>query len=178
MMTTDDLRDLLAFLKTLPAVPGKVRDHDIRFPFNIRRTLGIWKLLFLSERPFQADPTKPGLWNWGAYLVNGPGHCAECHSPRNFLGGIIASQRFAGGPNPDGRGWIPNITQAGLKDWSEQDIAYFLESGLTPDGDSAGSNMREVIRNMAELGPEDRQAIATYVKSLAPVVGPKRPKPR
>jgi mono/diheme cytochrome c family protein len=175
LMSADDLRDLFAFLKTLPAVPGKIRDHDLPFPFNIRRPLGLWKLLFLKQQPFKPDPTKSSMWNRGAYLVNGPGHCAECHSARNFLGAVIESQRFAGAPNPDGKGWVPNITQARLKDWSEQDIAFFLETGLTPDGDSAGSSMREVVRNLAQLPGEDRQAIATYVKALAPVLGPKRP---
>ena len=76
-MTFDDLRDLFAFLKTLPPVPGEVRDHDLRFPFNIRRLLGLWKLLFLDAKPLQPDPSRPAQWNRGAYLVNGPGHCAE-----------------------------------------------------------------------------------------------------
>ena len=82
-MRIADVRDLFAFLKTLPAVEGKVRDHDLPFPFNIRRTLGGWKFLFLDGKPFQPDQAKPPEWNRGAYLVNAPGHCAECHSPRN-----------------------------------------------------------------------------------------------
>ena len=93
---------------------GKVRDHDVPFPFNIRRNVGIWKLLFMDGKPFTPDAAHSAQWNRGAYLVNGLGHCAECHSPRNFLGGIVAAQRFAGGPNPEGEGWVPNITQKGL----------------------------------------------------------------
>jgi mono/diheme cytochrome c family protein len=175
-MDVGDLRDLFTYLKTLPAVAGRVRDHDLPFPFNIRRTLGGWKLLFLDGMPFQPDPSQSAQWNRGAYLVNGPGHCAECHSPRNAIGGIVERQRFAGGPNPDGEGWVPNVTQKGLGDWSVKDIAYLLESGQTPDGDSVGSTMTRVVRNTGQLSDADRLAMATYLKSLAPVDGPARPK--
>ena len=171
-----DVRDLFGYLKTLPPIAGKVRDHDVPFPFNIRRNVGIWKLLFFDQQPFAPDRSRSADWNRGAYLVNSFGHCAECHSPRNFLGGIIASQRFAGGPNPEGEGWVPNITQKGLADWSEKDIAYFLETGQTPDGDSAGGSMTRVIRNISQLPESYRNAIATYIKSLPPVEGPPRPK--
>ena len=134
----EDIRDLFGYLKTLAPVPGKVRDHDVRFPFDIRRNIGIWKWLFMNGKPFVPDVARSAQWNRGAYLVNSLGHCAECHSPRNFLGGIIAAQRFAGGPDPEGEGWVPNITQKGLGDWNVKDIGYFLETGQTPDGDSAG----------------------------------------
>ena len=170
-----DVRDLFAYLKTLAPVPGKVRDHDVPFPFDIRRNVGIWKLLFMDDKPFVPDPARSASWNRGAYLVNGFGHCAECHSPRNFLGGIIASERFAGGPDPEGEGWVPNITRKGLGDWTDKDIAYFLESGQTPDGDSAGGSMVRVIRNTSQLSQQDRAAIAEYIVSLPPVDGPPRP---
>jgi len=172
-MRLNDLRDLFAYLKTLPAVSGTIRDHDLPFPFAFRRGIGLWKLLYLDGVPFTPDPAKSAVLNRGAYLVEGPGHCAECHSPRSFTGGIIAAQRFAGGPNPEGKGWIPNITQKDLGDWSEKDIAYLLETGQTPDGDSIGGAMTEVVRHTAQLAPEDRAAIAAYVKSLPPVEGPK-----
>jgi mono/diheme cytochrome c family protein len=172
----DDIRDLFAYLKTLSPVAGKVRDHDVPFPFNIRRNIGIWKRLFMDDAPFKPDAAHSAQWNRGAYLVNSLGHCAECHSPRNFLGGIIASQRFAGGPNTEGEGWVPNITQKGIGDWSEKDIAYFLETGQTPDGDTIGGSMGRVIRNTSELSAGDRAAIAEYLKSLPPVDGPPRPK--
>src|ERR1700733_15344190 len=172
----DDIRDLFAWLKTLAPVSGKVRDHEVPFPFNIRRNIGIWKWLFMDGKPFVPDAARSMPWNRGAYLVNGLGHCAECHSPRNFLGGIIAAQRFAGGPNPEGEGWVPNITQKGIGEWSDKDIAYFLKSGQTPDGDSAGGSMVRVIRNTSQLPETDQAAIADYVKSLAPVEGPPRPR--
>jgi mono/diheme cytochrome c family protein len=174
-MRLDDVRDLFAYLRTLPAVAGAVRAHDVRFPFNVRRLLGGWKFLFLGREKFQPDPAQPAAWQRGAYLVNGPGHCAECHSARNVLGGIVAGARFAGGPEPEGDGWVPNITQAKLEDWSAKDIAYMLETGDMPDGDSAGGSMVEVIKNTAQLAPADRDAIAAYVKSLPPVQGPTPP---
>jgi mono/diheme cytochrome c family protein len=84
-------------------------------------------------------------------------------------------QRFAGGPNPEGEGWVPNITQKRLAEWSAKDIAYFLETGQTPDGDTAGGSMARVIRNTSQLSPEDRAAMSEYLKSLPPVEGPPRP---
>jgi len=172
----EDVRDLFAYLKTLNPISGKVRDHDVPFPFNVRRNIGIWKLMFMDGKPLMPDAARSPSWNRGAYLVNSLGHCAECHSPRNLLGGIIAAQRFAGGPNPEGEGWVPNITQKGPSEWSDKDIAYFLETGQTPDGDTAGGAMVRVIKNTSQLAPEDRAAIAEYIKSLPPVEGPPRPK--
>src|SRR6476659_4883330 len=171
----EDVRDLFAYLKTLAPVSGKAPDHDLPFPFNIRRNVGIWKWLFTSGGQYRADPAQTAQWNRGAYLVNALGHCAECHSPRNFLGGIVSAQRFAGGPNSEGEGWVPNITQKGLGEWSAKDIADFLETGDMPDGDSAGGSMRPVIRNTSQLSPEDRAAMAEYLKSLPPVQGPTPP---
>jgi len=173
--TVQDLRDLFAFLKTLPPVAGRARDHDLKFPFSIRRLVGGWKFLFFDGKPFAPASQKSPQWNRGAYLVTSLGHCAECHSPRNLLGGIIASQRFAGGPNPEGEGWVPNITQKGLKDWSEKDVSYFLETGELPDGDSVGGSMAKVIKNTSRLSEQDRTAMAVYVKSLPPVEGPPKP---
>ncbi|MCD0421263.1 cytochrome c [Rubrivivax sp. JA1024] len=171
----DDVRDLFAYIKTLPAVAGRAPPNELPFPFNIRRAVGLWKLLFFDDATFTPDPAQSAQWNRGAYLVNSFSHCAECHSPRNLLGGIVASQRFAGGPDPEGKGWVPNITQKGLGGWSAGDIAYFLETGMTPEGDSAGGSMAQVIRNTSQLGKADREAIAAYIKSLPPVQGPVRP---
>jgi len=175
-MRTDDVRDLFAYIKTLPAVAGLSRDHEVRFPFGVRRVIGGWKLMFLANEAWRPDPAGPAAVQRGAYLVNGPGHCAECHSPRNALGGVIARERFAGGPNPEGEGWIPNITQAKLADWSVKDISYMLATGDTPDGDSVGGGMTEVVKNTSQLSGADRDAIAAYVKSLPPVAGPTPPK--
>ncbi|MGA8933024.1 MAG: cytochrome c [Pseudolabrys sp.] len=169
-MRLDDLRDLFAYLKTLPAISGRVRDHDLPFPFNIRRTLGVWKLLFLDGKSFTPDPAQSAKWNRGAYLVNGPGHCAECHSPRNLLGAIITSRRFTGGQSPTGQGGVPDITQRKLHDWKVEDFAETLDSGMTPDSDRVGGPMVEVVANTRQLSAADREAIAVYLKSLP---GPK-----
>jgi mono/diheme cytochrome c family protein len=181
-MALADMRDLFGYLKTLPPVTGRTRRHDLMFPFNLRRLVGVWKLLFLHDGTFAPDPSQSAQWNRGAYLVNGPGHCAECHSPRNFLGAIVESQRFAGGPSPDGKSFVPNITPVGLQHWSKDDIAWsqsdiatFLESGMDPSGDYAGDVMAEVIRNISLLDTADRAAIAAYIVSLPPRQGPKPP---
>lgn len=173
-MPTADLRDLFAFLKTLPAVAGRAPDHELPFPFTVRRGIGLWKLLYLERAPVRPDPSKSAAWNRGAYLVNGPGHCAECHSPRDGFGGIRAAQRFAGGPNPEGEGWVPNITGKGLATWSVKDVENMLESGDLPDGDSVGGSMAAVVRNTAQLSSADRAAMAEYLTSLPPVEGPPR----
>jgi mono/diheme cytochrome c family protein len=174
-MRYDDLRDLFAYLKTLPAVAGRVRDHDLQFPFDIRRTVGIWKLLFFDSEPLKPDASKSAQWNRGAYLVNGPGHCAECHSPRNAFGAVIESLRFSGGPSPDGQGGVPNITQYKLKNWTERDIAGMLADGMTPDADLVGGSMIEIVANISKLTAGDRAAIAAYIKSLPAVEGLKPP---
>ena len=181
-MKLADVRDLFAYLKTLPPVSGRARRHDLVFPFSVRRLVGIWKVLFLHGGPLRSDPSRSAQWNRGAYLVSGPGHCAECHSPRNFLGAIVADERFAGGLAPDGKGWVPNITPVGLQHWSKEDIAWsekdiasFLDDGMNPAGDFAGGAMVETIRNTAKLDAADRAAIAAYIVLLPPRQGPKPP---
>ena len=176
-MSLADVRDLFAYLRTLPAISGKVQAHDLPIHFKIRRTLGGWKLLFLDGQPFVADATRSPEWNRGAYLANGPGHCAECHSPRNLLGAIVGRHRYAGGPEAEGGdGWVPNITQAGIGSYSEDDIARMLEDGETPNGDSVGGVMGKVVGNTSKLSEADRRALAVYIKSLPAIEGPKRPK--
>ena len=170
-MTTDDLRDLFAYLKTLPAVRGEPPETRLSFPYNVRRLMGGWKLLFLDGKAFVPDPHKSAQWNRGAYLVSGPLHCAECHSPRNAMGAVIADKRFAGTPNNYGALGFPNITQAHLGDWSEDAIAKMLKSGFTPDGDRVGGPMTEVVRSTSQLSDDDRSAIAAYIKSLPAVAG-------
>ena len=180
LMTPKALADLLAYIRTLPAVEGRAPAHELPFPFNIRRMVGGWKLLFFDGAPFKPDPTKSEEWNRGAYLVQGPGHCAECHSSRNALGAIVQATRYAGGPDPEGKGWVPNITQSedGLGKWSKSEIAELLKSGFTSDFDSVGGSMAAVVRNSAQLPEADRLAMAEYLKSLPAVQGPPRqPKP-
>jgi len=169
-MTYEDLIDLKAYLDTLPDVSNTAPAHDLRFPYNIRRGIGLFQRLYIDGKSFTPDPKASDALNRGAYLVLGPGHCGECHSPRNALGGIIASKAFAGAKNPEGDGTVPNITPSadGIGDWSEEDIAYLLETGNTPDFDVIGETMVPVQENMAKLVPSDREAIAAFLKSLPP----------
>lgn len=164
-MSLADVADLWAFLQTLPPVAGRAPDHELGFPFNIRRGVGLWQRLFLSEAPVMAVDTADPRLVRGRYLVEGPGHCGECHTPRTIAGASDLGRWLAGGPAPEGDGTIPDLTPGGpLGDWSEGDIAYYLESGFTPDFDSVGGSMAEVQRNMAELPAADRDAIAAYLR--------------
>jgi mono/diheme cytochrome c family protein len=109
-MRFSDLIDLKAYLDTLPSVRSAVPDNDLRFPYNIRRGVGIFQRLYVDRRLLVPDPHASESVNRGGCLVLGPGHCTECHSPRNALGGLIASEAFAGAKSAEGRGDAPNIT--------------------------------------------------------------------
>lgn len=172
-MRISDVLDLKAYIDTLPAVQSNVPAHDLALPFRIRRALGLWKFLYFDPQPFKPDPKLDPQVNRGAYLVNGPGHCGECHTPRNILGGKIASRFMGGGPAPAGDGDIPNITPhaSGIGEWTPGDIEFFLETGQLPDGDFVGGEMVPVQENMAKLSAEDRKAIARYLKSIPQVPG-------
>jgi len=176
-MSSEDLSDLFAFMQTLPAVDGRVRDHELPFPFNIRRGVGLWKLAFLDGQVFTPDPSKSASLNRGAYLVEGPGHCVECHSERNVAGAVIEERRFAGGPDPEGRGTVPNITphQTGIGGWAPEELATLLKTGETPLFDTVGGPMGAVVANTAQLPDADRQAMAEYLLSLPPRQGFKGP---
>lgn len=172
-MEPGDVADLFAFMRTLPEIEGRAPDNALRFPFNIRRGVGLWKQLNLDPSPVVALPADAGeAVLRGRYLVEGPGHCGECHTPRDVTGGIDRSRWLSGAPAAEGDGTVPNITtgEGGIRSWSETDIAYFLESGFTPDFDSAGGHMALVVKNLARLPAEDRQAIAAYLKAV-----PERP---
>ena len=167
-MKPADIADLHAFLKTLPAVPGAAPGHRLSFPFNIRRGVGAWKLLYMRDEPVVAiDETNEQLV-LGRYLVEGPGHCGECHTPRLFSGGPKLDRWLSGARAAEGDGIVPNITPAeqGLGGWSAGDIANYLETGFTPDFDSVGGAMVEVQKNMALLPAADRDAIAAYLKAI------------
>lgn len=166
--TVPDLLDLKAYIDSLPASSNAVADHDIGFPWNISRGIGLWNLSYLDQSPVIPAPPGNEAFLRGRYLVEALGHCAECHTPRNKLGGLDKSRWLAGAPNPDGEGRVPNITphESGIAAWTERDIAYYLESGFTPDFDMVGSSMVEVQENMAHLTDEDRNAIASYLKLI------------
>lgn len=162
-MTDQDLVDLWAYMQSLPVSDTASQAHDVGFPFNIRRSVGGWKFLFASEDWVLDVP--PELER-GRYLVEALAHCAECHTPRNPLGALNTAQWMAGAPNPSGSGTIPALTPYKL-DWSAEDIAYYLESGFTPEYDSVGGHMAAVVTNFSKLPAEDRMAVAAYVKALS-----------
>ena len=166
-ITDADFRDLWAYLRTLPRSARPSQAHDLRFPFGWRFLVVGWKWLFFSPGPYSADPKRTPLLQRGAYLVEALGHCGECHTSRNFLGGPKRDRPLAGAAKgPDGDR-IPNLTPARLKKWNDGELQGFLQTGLTPDGDVAAETMGEVIRNTtAELTPADLAALIAYLRSL------------
>lgn len=167
----EDIVDLKAYLDTLPEVAGASDDHSLGFPWSVRRGIGAWKRLYLDPAPVLDLDNPDPLLDRGRVLVEGLGHCGECHTPRDGLGGLQMDRWLGGAPDLEGKGSVPNITPAGenIASWSAKNIAYYLESGFTPDFDTVGGTMVAVQENMARLTPEDRQAIAAYLKSV-PVV--------
>lgn len=167
-MKLADVADLYAFMKTQPAVEGRAPDHQLGFPFNIRRGLGLWKRLHLSPEPVLALANASEPAKAGQYLVEGPGHCGECHTPRDISGGTKRSEWLAGAVAAEGDGVVPNITPQGgdVGQWSEGDIAEYLKTGFTPDFDSAGGSMADVVKNTGRLTDDDRAAIAAYLKAV------------
>lgn len=162
-MTPQDVADLKAFMDRLPASDTPSQPHQVGFPFNIRRTLGGWKFLFASDDWVVTSVDTPEL-DRGRYLVEALAHCGECHTPRNALGGLQKNAWLTGAFLP-GEGKVPGIAPSEL-DWSVEDLAYYLETGFTPDFDSAGGAMTHVVENMARLPETDRAAIAAYIKAL------------
>jgi len=164
-----DLRDLWAYLRTLPPSARASQEHDLRFPFGWRFLVTFWKWFFFAPGPFTNVQGLTDIANRGAYLVQALGHCGECHTPRNFLGGPKASRALAGGKGPDGKK-VPNLTPARLKKSSDRDLKDFLTTGLTPDGDVPAESMGEVIRNTtSQLTAPDLDAVIAYLRSLPPV---------
>jgi mono/diheme cytochrome c family protein len=166
-MEMQDVADLYAFLKTLPADPTPSQPHELGFPFNIRDSVGAWKLMFLNDDwalPGNLTPTVTR----GRYIAEALAHCGECHTPRNMLGGMDTARWLGGAPNPSGDGRIPNITPAKLG-WTAPDIVQYLTTGFTPEYDSVGGHMAHVVENMARLPESDRQAVAEYILAVPSV---------
>lgn len=163
-----DLADLWAYLRSLKPVERTSRPHDVSFPYNWRGLVSAWKRLYFvpgnGAAAHDASPVERG-----AYLVNALGHCGECHTPRNFLGGPQKDRNLAGGKGPNGKR-MPNLTPTRLKKWNDAELKEFLTSGATPDGDAADETMDEVIRNTtSKLTPADLAAVIAYLRSLPPL---------
>ncbi len=164
-----DMRDLWAFLRTLPPSARPSQAHDLPFPFGWRFPLAAWKMLFFTPGPYTNDPRLTPAANRGAYLVQALGHCGECHTPRNFLGGSKKDRYLAGGKGPDGKN-VPNLTPTRLKKWGDGELKDFLVTGIYADGDVPAAAMGEVIRNTTgQLTPEDLAAMIAYLRALPPL---------
>jgi mono/diheme cytochrome c family protein len=158
---------ILAYLKTVPAVRYSRPGNRLPFPFNIRLLMWGWNLLFFRPHDFQPDPSRSAEWNRGAFLVTGPGHCAQCHTPTNLLGANKKDKPFRGGFLDN---WAaPDLTgnnHVGLGGWSQADIVEYLRTGRNRRA-QAGGPMAEVVSYSTSLMNErDVEAIATYLKSI------------
>lgn len=172
-MRREDLVDLRAYLSTVPPVRKENRPHDVQPPFGWRPLLWGWKLLYFSPGEFKEVSARSPEWNRGAYLAQALGHCEECHTPRNFLGGLQEKWAYAGTRDgPEGE-TIPNITpdpETGIGTWTIEDVVFFLKTGFKPSGDDAQGLMAEMIDSgLKYLTDDDRRAIAVYLRSLPPI---------
>ena len=159
-----DLRDLWAYMRSLPPSPRTNRPHELKFPYGVRALVLPWKWLYFRPGPFVSDPKQTAKVNLGAYLVQGLGHCGECHTPRNYLGGPRQNRFLAGGKGPDGKD-VANLTT--LKKWSDEDLKTVLTTGLTPDGDVVAQAMGEVVEDITgKLSPKDLDAVVAYLRTL------------
>lgn len=163
-MQLQDVADLYTYLKTLPADPSPSQAHDLAFPFNIRASLGAWKLLFMSD-DWALPGNLPPTADRGRYIAEAMAHCGECHSPRNLFGAMQTSRWLAGAPNPSGKGNIPGLTPDQLT-WDAEEIVTYLTTGFTPDYDSVGGHMAHVVENFSKLPPDYATAVAAYLKAL------------
>ncbi|HEY6966019.1 MAG TPA: cytochrome c [Burkholderiales bacterium] len=171
-ITDADVRDLWAYLRSLPPNARASQEHDLKFPFRWRFLVLGWKWLFFTPGPFAPMPGRAAEVNRGDYLVNALGHCGECHTPRNFLGGPVRDRLLAGtakGKGPEGKR-VSNLTPAKLKEWGDKELRDFLLTGITSDGDVVAEMMGEVIRNTtSQLAPQDLGAIIAYLRTLPAV---------
>ena len=171
--TDQDLRDLWAYLRSLRPSDRASRPHELDFPFRWRWLVWGWKLLFFSPGAFTPDPARSETVNRGAYLTNALGHCGECHTPRNFLGGPKKDRHLAGAKV--GEATATNLTPTRLKKLSDDYLREVLQTGLTPDGDILSEAMSEVVRNTtSQLTRQDLDALIAYLRSLPPL--PDEPK--
>jgi mono/diheme cytochrome c family protein len=169
-LTDADIREMWGYLRSVKPVRQANRPHALPWYARARVALTGWKALFFTPGARGPQPQRTPSWNRGAYLVEAVAHCGECHTPRNVFGAAKAGRALAGTRDGPEGGVVPNITPhkaTGIGRWSATDIAYYLETGLTPDGDSAGELMAEAIDNsLRHLTGEDRLAIAEYLRAL------------
>lgn len=166
-MTRDDVLAIRAYLATVEPVHQPVNANTLPFPFNIREAMRAWDALYFTEGEFQPDSHQSAAWNRGAYLVQGPGHCTSCHTPKSFLGGDKGNENLRGF---NLQGWFaPDITadaHQGLGQWSEADIISYLKSGHNKMTAAIGPMAEEITNSTSQYSDSDLAAMATYLKSL------------
>jgi len=173
-VTQEDSDALLAYLRTVPAVVQANRAHDLRYPYNTQAALAVWRALFFTPTRYQPQVDRSAQWNRGAYLVQGLGHCAACHAPRNALGGMSANAALAGGAMPEQAWYVPSLQSVdeggiGIGDGGEAELVTLLQNGVSPHAVVNGP-MAEVVRGSTQfLAKDDLQAMAVYLLGLAPV---------
>ncbi|MBC8638886.1 cytochrome c [Caballeronia sp. EK] len=179
-VTRADSDAIYAFLMSTPAVHQPNRPHELRFPFNHRELLLGWRSLFFREGVYKPDVSQSVEWNRGAYLVEGLGHCSMCHTAINALGGNVKSKAFEGGLIPIQNWYAPSLTsnkEAGLGDWSLDDIVGLLHAGVSNRGAVYGPMAEVVYDSLQYLTEEDVRAMAVYLKALPARSGDKSPPP-
>lgn len=167
-MTDGDMQALYAYMMSQPAVTQSNPANQMRFPFNLRPLMAGWNALFLRQGEYQPDPTQTAQWNRGSYLVNGLGHCAACHSPRNLMGAEKGGTGFLAGAMVDG--WeAPALNQLANaeKPWSEEQLFRYLSSGHSAEHGVAAGPMGPVVSELATLPESDVRAMAGYLISLS-----------
>jgi mono/diheme cytochrome c family protein len=170
-VTRADSDAIYAYLMSVPPVHQPNRPHELHFPFNNRDLLIGWRTLYFQEGEFVPDPKQSAEWNRGAYLVQGLGHCAMCHTAINALGGSSESKAFEGGMIPNQNWYAPSLTsnrEAGLGEWSLDDIADLLQVGASHRGAVYGPMAEVVYNSLQYLSDDDAHAMATYLKALPP----------
>ncbi|MEM5277572.1 cytochrome c [Cupriavidus taiwanensis] len=168
-VTREDSDAIYAYLMSVPPVKRKNHPHELRFPFNKRELLIGWRTLYFTEGEFKPDPSQSAQWNRGAYLVQGLGHCAMCHTAINALGGSSESKEFEGGMIPNQNWYAPSLTsnrEAGLGNWPIQDIVDLLQVGVSHRATVYGPMAEVVYNSLQYMTDEDVQAMAVYLKAL------------
>jgi mono/diheme cytochrome c family protein len=169
-VTRPDSDAIFAYLKTIPPVRQPNRPHNLKFPYNNRSLILGWRTLFFREGEFKPNPNQSEEWNRGAYLVEGLGHCGMCHTAINALGGSSESEAFQGGLIPMQNWYAPSLTsnkEAGLGDWSIEEISDLLRTGVSARGAVYGPMAEVVYNSLQYLTDADTRAMAIYLKSLS-----------
>jgi len=173
-LRAEDVNAMWRYLQSRKAVHQLNKPHELPWYLRVRAIIGAWKAMYFRPGYFTPQTDQSTEWNRGAYLVRAAAHCGECHTPRNWLGGLKASHELSGNPEGVDGAQVPNITvdeETGIGEWTKNDLVTYLENGMTPDGDFAGDAMAEVIDNStSHMTATDRRAIAQYIWSRSTLV--------